>query len=684
MKFALSDYQQAGKANWTWLPGYHAGREGFYLFRKKFTCKELEQIEIYVAGDCRFKLYLDGRLIGSGPVKSFPLYTQLLRLQLEVAPGEHLLAAEVIVWPEGWRNSPAPWSEMHIGGGFYLSGGSPTTDLSTPKGWKCMVDVSRRTLDWADGGAELFPAGPRDCVDFRKSPGDWKELTFDDSGWPEAVVSGIPAVWGNSMGDLNCPWQLEMPQVAHQRFTPEPIAAVRHLSNPKTRVTLSANGTLTGTIPAGKSLTVLKLNRYFTGLVHLAGLGAGGTIKVILCEALAEDGKTPFRVQHDLLSITPEPWSFDSFEMRAGQHLALECNLDAPLTVTNLALTFQTYDFGEFQEYHNPQDPELERIYQVGIHTAKCCAHDTYEDCPYFERLQYSGDSRIQALISYEATGHGALGRKALRDFQRSLLPCGLTRSRFPDILPQVIPCYSLIWILMVEDYDNYFHDSDIVKECYTAMRSVLTYFENRIEPATGLSGNPGFWDFTDWQPEWPSGESTRKSGLPPTINNLFFILALKAMTRFAIALGETADELRFTNLARRLADAINAHCYDTVRQSYTDVPGKPWYSLQVNALAILAEVATADRLAAAHALLLADAPDVTRCSLYFQFYVLEALRKLGDRDGMYHALTPWRESIRRNPEITTFPEVPDPASNRSACHAWSAGPVYEILVAKL
>ncbi|MBR6471609.1 MAG: hypothetical protein IKS83_07415, partial [Victivallales bacterium] len=60
------------------------------------------------------------------------------------------------------------------------------------------------------------------------------------------------------------------------------------------------------------------------------------------------------------------------------------------------------------------------------------------------------------------------------------------------------------------------------------------------------------------------------------------------------------------------------------------------------------------------------------------------ALRKLGDRDGMYQALLPWRESIRRNPDITTFPEVPTPAHNRSACHAWSAGPVHEILVAGL
>ncbi len=684
MDYTLADYRQAGKASWSWLPGYRAGREGFYLFRKCFNCKELEHFDLYVAGDCRFKLYLDGRLIGTGPVKSYPLYTQLLRLRLEVAPGAHLLAAEVVVWPEGWRDSPAPWSEMHIGGGFYLSGGSVGTDVSTPEGWKCLEDVSRRVLSWEEGGAELFPAGPRDGVDFGMWPGNWRALDYNDSRWQDTVATGIAAVWGDSSGDLNCPWQLELPQVAHQSFTPEPIEAVAFVSDPGTELAIDSNGAVSGIIPAGRSLTLLKLGRYFTGLVHVAGKGANGTVKVVLSEALCEDGRTPSRVQNDILKVTLAPWAFDSFEMRAGQHLALECDLDAPMALEELSLQFQTYDFGRFREYHNALDPELEHIYQVGIHTARCCAHDTYEDCPYFERLQYSGDSRIQALISYEATGHGALGRKALRDFQRSLHPCGLTRSRFPDMLPQVIPGYSLIWILMVDDYDRYFHDAAIVRECYGAMRSVLGYFEALVDPSTDLAGKPGFWDFTDWQPEWPCGDAARQSGLPTAVNNLFFILALQAMGRFAVMLGEGGDAERFSGLASRLSAAVNAHCYDEARMSYTDVPGKPWYSLHANALAILAGVASGERLEASRRLLLANAPDVTQCSLYFQFYVLEALRKLGDRDGMYQALRPWRESIRRNPGITTFPEVPDPASNRSACHAWSAGPVYEILVAKL
>ncbi|PYL82930.1 MAG: hypothetical protein DMF21_00840, partial [Verrucomicrobia bacterium] len=46
-------------------------------------------------------------------------------------------------------------------------------------------------------------------------------------------------------------------------------------------------------------------------------------------------------------------------------------------------------------------DPELAKIWKVGWRTARLCAHDTYMDTPYWERLQYVGNTRLQALVSY-------------------------------------------------------------------------------------------------------------------------------------------------------------------------------------------------------------------------------------------------------------------------------------------
>ena len=51
----------------------------------------------------------------------------------------------------------------------------------------------------------------------------------------------------------------------------------------------------------------------------------------------------------------------------------------------------------------------LSKIMEVGWRTAKLCAFETYMDCPYYEQLQYVGDTRIQALVSLYNSGDDRL-----------------------------------------------------------------------------------------------------------------------------------------------------------------------------------------------------------------------------------------------------------------------------------
>ena len=67
----------------------------------------------------------------------------------------------------------------------------------------------------------------------------------------------------------------------------------------------------------------------------------------------------------------------------------------------------------------------------------------------------------------------------------------------------------------------------------------------------------------------------------------------------------------------------------------------------------------------------------LTQCSLYFGFYVLEALKKCGDAENFIKRLEPWRKMLEMG--FTTFPEVPHDRT-RSECHAWSSGPVYQFI----
>lgn len=71
-------------------------------------------------------------------------------------------------------------------------------------------------------------------------------------------------------------------------------------------------------------------------------------------------------------------------------------------------------------------------------------------DCPYYEQLQYFGDARIQAMITMFNTRDDRLVRCALEQGRRSLVPDGITMSRYPSSLPSVHPrrfrCGGLSW----------------------------------------------------------------------------------------------------------------------------------------------------------------------------------------------------------------------------------------------
>ena len=58
------------------------------------------------------------------------------------------------------------------------------------------------------------------------------------------------------------------------------------------------------------------------------------------------------------------------------------------------------FEGSDLRQGSGGQADRLSKILEVGWRTARLCAHETYMDCPYYEQLQYAGDTRIQALVS--------------------------------------------------------------------------------------------------------------------------------------------------------------------------------------------------------------------------------------------------------------------------------------------
>jgi hypothetical protein len=449
--------------------------------------------------------------------------------------------------------------------------------------------------------------------------------------------------------------------------------------------------------PGATASVTLDLGHLATVFVRATVSGSPGScLDMVYAESMRVAGKKGRRDDPagevegygDRVHPASDRHAFETFWFRTCRFLRMDFDGGVGgMSLHALALTAAMYPFELKAAFDDGTEP-TRWVWETAWRTARLCAHEHYEDCPYYEQLQYVGDTRIQALVSYALTGDGRLARQTLRQFNASRLPEGITQSRYPSAWPQVIPGFSLYWIMMIRDYHRYFGDVDLVRELLPGVMSVLDWFERRRRD-DGLLSHPNYWNFVDWLPEWDvlfpwgwgSGSPARGMDRPDAIHALQYAEACRQAAELCLLVGK-ADVAKALVVRRKVTlAAVNRICYDPSRKLYLDLPGESFASQHANAWAILAD-ALPDRRQHALARHLAVAPNLSQASLYFTFYLFRAWEKAGTYDLFWKQLGQW--TSLREFDMTTFPEIPDAVGTRSDCHAWSASPLYEYITCVL
>jgi alpha-L-rhamnosidase len=306
------------------------------------------------------------------------------------------------------------------------------------------------------------------------------------------------------------------------------------------------------------------------------------------------------------------------------------------------------------------------------------CAHETYMDCPYWEQLMYVGDTRLQALITYTLTRDDRLPRAALRQFDDSRLPSGLTQSRYPSRVTQVITPFALWWVGMVYDYALWRDDAALVRELLSGVRAVIGGF-GRFLNADGLVEAPAGWNFMDWAPEWHAGvPPDGELGVSGPINWLY-VYTLERAAQLEEWHGEPEFAARDRRVATALAARLDAALWDERRGLLADDLAHAHFSEHTQCLALLSGHLPDERRPPIERGLLEDST-LTRTTIYFSHYLFEAYRELGRIEALFERLSLWFDLPAQG--FTTTPEMPEPT--RSDCHAWGAHPLYHVFASLL
>ncbi len=691
--------KHAWTAQWITHPSASTLDYGVFLFRKNFLLDSLpDSFIIYISADNRYRLYVNGRFVCRGPAEGDLFHWRYEKLNIApyLKKGKNILAAEVINSGEYRKAAQQTFQTAFILQGDKSNCVNVNTG-NTP--WKVIRNKAYHSIPFTpDSLKAYYAAGPGDLVDGIQYPWGWQRPDFDDSDWllPKKATVEFAVGRGFLYGST---WFL-VPRTIP--FMEETILKFQRIIRSTGIVpdTAFIRGNSPLSIPPHTKVSLLLDQGYHTtGYPQITySHGKGSSIKITYAEALYRknpqkkktgdgnlyyfdlkgnrnifDGKE-IRGIYDIIlpgggsHRTIIPWGrrtyrFVQLDIQTG---------DNPLTIEDYHSVYTVYPFREQARFES-NDTLLTRIWEVAWRTLRNSAAETFMD-PYYEQLQYIGDTRIEALVSLVVSGDDRLMRKALKQFDDSRVPDGLTQSRYPSYITQIIPPYSLIWIDMIHDYFMYRNDTAFIRTLLPGVADVLGWFDRHVD-SSGLPTNLEWWNFTDWAKGF-------MNGIPPGADDgysaniaLQYVLALQNAAVLYDFFNLKQEARKYKTQAASVLRNVYRLCYVPEKKMFAETPEKKIFSQHTNIFAILTDALPVTEQPALMQRILDDA-SLIQTTIYFKFYLFRALQKTGLANQYTGMLGPWERMIRNG--MTTFGETD--INPRSECHGWSASPCFDFL----
>ncbi|MFM7837949.1 MAG: alpha-L-rhamnosidase N-terminal domain-containing protein, partial [Chitinophagaceae bacterium] len=396
-------------AHWIAEPQSSGSQFGVYQFRKNFNLDSAGQhFVIHVSADNHYRLFINGRYLGNGPARSdlanwnFETY--------DLAPylhaGSNTLA--VTVWNFG---DFRPYSQISFQTALIVQGNTAREEVvNTNKSWKVLRDEGYRPLPIDRRQMQAyFVTAEGEELDFRQHPEKFEQPSFNDATWTFAQELWYPAKARTFGTDGN--WQLVPRTIPLEEEYEQYFKKVVTPGYSSELSRLAVDGTCSLTVPAGKKISLLIDQTFLTNAYPHVVFSGGKDARITLsyAEALFDSqrnkghrdstaGKTLIGLSDRFIASGAAEQVYTPLYFRTFRYVQVEIEAkQEPLQLTRFYSVFTGYPFQLSGEFSADQ-PNLQKIWTTGWRTARLCAVDTYFDCPYYEQLQYVGDTRIQAL----------------------------------------------------------------------------------------------------------------------------------------------------------------------------------------------------------------------------------------------------------------------------------------------
>lgn len=660
--------------------------------------------------DSRYVLFLNGRQLGRGPIRSEPEFLGWDEYDLApyLVPGANVLVALC-----HYYGQPGPWwvparALGTLGRGSFCF----ETAARSPIGLVTGADWRAVPAPWVPNPWRTAHAFPPEVIDGRLTPPGLHDPAADESIWPHAVILA-----GHGHGTVLdrppaapylTPMRRPIPQLTSERLAAgaalvagRPVS-VQMLENP-----VDAWATLTGRASGSRRVSVWDIGRLTLAHIRLEfrlprRLG-GAAIDVVAGEDLRADG---------LPEIRPRSW--------AARYIASDAPVQEVAFFDPVGLRFvavhhppgvQVRVGVEETIYPRPEgteftceDSRYEALWRTGVRTVDVCSADALLDCPGREQRAWVLDAYPQILVSLVSNPDRRLVRHHLELTSRSKFPSGLLAGAAACDFAHAgltTPEYSLHWIRSLAAYWLYSGDEDLIRAMLPTANAIIERYERQRGPSGLLEDFPG-WVFIDW--------AQTERDVVTAVHDALYAAALADYSQLPGA----SD---VTGLIGRTKDAFE-QLWDQERHAYVDAIGRAGpgrrMSQHTNAMALVAGLVPAHRadrlleriidpagsdcggrlvITASAATVreqgtiptfqyavperFNDESDVVAAQPWFCRFLHEALFRNGRVDLIRDSLLRW-DTTGGNGTFGEFWSASPGCSSR--CHGWSASPAFDLI----
>ena len=642
------------KAFWI-TPKEMLERNVLYRFSKSLRLKESSEVTLNVSADTRYKLYFNGEYICEGPCQSdhwFWRYENVSIPKELIKNGENTVTVDVLYIQDDiyFTQAKRDKAALIVFGEAVTDG--VKEDIYTDRTWDCDIVPSMTFVNASKTYGRVMANIPPMAAytaeeNIKVGARDYKRCWHDE---------GNHSPYG--LGD-------------DYRLARRDISLIR--PEPEKRFKELRRDGVSAELDAGVYTTAFSVFR-FKG-------EKGKRIRFIYAECYTDKNGSKIGIRRDLpndkldgvydeIELTGDAQTYESYFYKAFRYVRAEYPEGTEFKIEEQG--YKPYFYPVVRDGAIKATPLIEKMWEVSLNTLKCCTHETFVDCPYYEQCQYDMDTAIEMMVMMRLTDDYSMPRKAVYDLARSQQPDGMLCAHYPTSWVQIIPNFSLFWILMLRDYATYSGDVRAIRELLPVVERVLNAFE-LLKTDQGLVGSTPYWNYTDWVPGWQRGIPPMGDKSPTTVSSMMYAYALGVAATLAEEIGRGALATEYLARKADMIDAVNKSLYDKEKKFYIDTYGYKTYSEHTAVWAVLSDCVTGDE---ARALLdRSFSSDVSRASFSFGYYTFRALEKVGCyKKYSARLFEGWYKMLDMG--CTTWCENPD--DPRSECHAWSAAPIYE------